>query len=106
MVALILPITALAAGDTDAIINAFKEIFVSIGAAIVVIGWIIAGILYLTAAGSPERIGTAKKALIACVIGTVLIIISATAYTFVKSALNIGGGAGGGAGDNDPGGEI
>ena len=35
---------------------------------------IVAGILYLTSAGSPERIGTAKKALIYAIVGIVIAI--------------------------------
>ncbi len=69
--------------------DSIKDGFVTIGSAIVIIGWIIAGILYLTSAGGP-RMETAKKALIACVIGTVLIIISATATTFISGIFGLG----------------
>ena len=66
--------------------------FVTIGAAVVVIGWIIAGILYLTAAGG-SRMEVAKKALVACVIGTVLIIIAVSAETFIAGVFKLGSGA-------------
>ena len=36
---------------------------------VAVVMFIVAGCLYLTSAGSPERIGTAKKALVAAIIG-------------------------------------
>jgi len=75
-------------------LNAAKTAFRQIGATIVVIGWIITGILYLTAGGG-ERLGVAKKALIACVIGTALIILAPIAYTFINSAFNLGGGSSG-----------
>lgn len=65
----------------------------TIGAAIVVIGWVITGILYLTAGGAPEKLGTAKKALIAVVIGTILIVIAKLGYDGVKTFITpiIGG---------------
>lgn len=63
-----------------------------IGTAIIIIGWIIAGILWLTSAGSPEKTGIAKKALIAAVIGTVLIILASAAVgiqQLIKDALGV-----------------
>ena len=59
---------------------------------IVVIGWVITGILYLTSAGSPEKTGIAKKALIACVIGTLIIALaigSSLAINLIKDAFGI-----------------
>lgn len=53
-----------------------KQAAVDIATPIVVVGWIIAGILYLTAAGAPEKITIAKKAVIACTIGTVLVVLA------------------------------
>jgi len=47
-----------------------------IGGAMVVIGFCVAGILFLASAGSPEKTGTAKKALIAGVIGAAIIVLS------------------------------
>ena len=84
---LALPIIVFAASQACNTINAFTNITEALGAAIVIIGWIITGILYLTAAGAPDKLGTAKKALIACVIGTVAVIIATVAYGFVRDAL-------------------
>jgi len=47
-----------------------------LGGGLAVIGFIIAGILYLLAGGSPEKIGKAKTALIAAAIGTALIALA------------------------------
>jgi len=65
-----------------------KTLVVTIGGAIVVIGWVIAGILYLTAWGAPEKIGTAKKAMIAAIIGTVLVVFAAAGYDAIKTIIN------------------
>ncbi|MCX6721057.1 MAG: hypothetical protein NT026_00415, partial [Candidatus Staskawiczbacteria bacterium] len=65
---------------------------IAIGGSLAVIGWVIAGGLWLTAAGSPEKLGIAKKALTAAVIGTVLIVLassSAAVTTFIKGVFGI-----------------
>lgn len=82
---------SLAFADLCGMLISFKNVALQVGGTIVVIGWIIVGILYLTAAGSPEKIGTAKKALVAVVIGTILVIIATAAYDIVNNALNAGG---------------
>ena len=46
----------------------------------------------MTAGGAPDKTGTAKKALVACVIGTAVVIVAPLAYDFVNGALNLGGG--------------
>lgn len=79
------------AAYVDTAIGNIKSAFITVGSSIVVIGWIIAGILYLTAAGSPEKLGTAKKALFACVVGTALIILSVVAEMTISNLLMPGG---------------
>jgi len=60
-------------------VGTFKDLLLKIAdgvgtliASLAAIMIIIAGILYLTSAGSPEKIGTAKKALVYAVIGIVI----------------------------------
>ncbi|MFA6190392.1 MAG: hypothetical protein WC711_02665 [Candidatus Staskawiczbacteria bacterium] len=82
-------------GDTATkIATNIQALMVTLGGAIVVIGWVIAGILYLMAAGDPGKVKTAKQAMIAAIIGTVLIVIAAGSYKviegIVKSALEQG----------------
>jgi hypothetical protein len=65
---------------------------IGIASPIVVIGWIIAGIMYLTATGNPQRMELAKKTMIACAIGTVLVILAATSgavISVVSKAINV-----------------
>lgn len=85
---LVLPFTVSAINDAGTIANNVKILVVTIGTAIVVIGWVIAGILYLTSAGAPEKTGTAKKAMIACVIGTILVVIATLGYDAIKGILD------------------
>lgn len=71
-------------------ITKIKDAFVLIGSSIVIIGWIIAGILYLTSAGSPEKLKIAKGALGAAVIGTVLIVLAVVIEATIKALLGVG----------------
>ena len=96
LVVLVLPIMTLAAPTAKEMADGVASMMQGIGAAIVVIGWVVAGILYLLAAGKPEKMETAKKAVIAAVIGTVLIIIAGFGYSAIQSFLSpitSGGGA-------------
>lgn len=74
----VLPLIVLAAGGATlkTMAAAVQSAAIDIATPIVIVGWIVAGILYLTAAGSPEKMGTAKKAMVACVIGTVLVVLA------------------------------
>jgi len=83
LVAIVIPIVSLAqtapaaSGKTvDSLSTALRSTFTTIGGAVVFVGWIYAGILYLTAAGKPEKMNVAKVAVIACVIGTLLVILA------------------------------
>lgn len=79
-----LPVVTLAAcGDEgggnptlDRVILNIKDAALSVGVGLAVVGFIVAGILYVTAAGAPNRMETAKKALIAAVIGTALVALA------------------------------
>jgi|SRR3989344_5127599 len=92
-VSLILAIPAVTFGITFCeMADRAKTVLLDIGIFIVVIGWLIAGILYLTAAGNAGKIEIAKKALIAAVIGTVLVLLANTAFEIIDDAFNIGAG--------------
>jgi riboflavin transporter FmnP len=74
-------------------VNNFTDLLVKIadgaGTLIGILGTImliVAGILYLTSAGSPEKLGTAKKALIYAIAGMV---IGAAAKAIVSVIMNV-----------------
>jgi hypothetical protein len=71
----------------SAIFNEVEVLATNIGMALVVVGWIIAGVLYLMAAGNPEKIQTAKKAMIASIIGTILIVFAVAGYAVIEGLL-------------------
>lgn len=48
----------------------------AVGSALAVIGFIIAGILWLTATGDPKKMETAKTALVAAVIGSAILALA------------------------------
>jgi len=85
---LLLPISAQAA-TLLGIIGKITAAVVPIGTPLVVVGFIIAGFLYISAAASPERMALAKKALIAAVIGTILIILASTACAFIAALFGL-----------------
>lgn len=59
-----------------------------IGSAIVVILWVITGIMFLTAQGDPAKLTSAKKALFASIIGTVLVFVASSALTIIGNMLS------------------
>jgi len=89
-VGLAVPFISNAADALCAMVGRIETITWQIGGSIVVIGWVIAGILYLTAAGSPEKTGIAKKALIAAIIGSILVVLSAVAAGIIQDTLGRG----------------
>lgn len=82
-VVLIFPTVAFGTTLTEMLEN-LKTVLIAIGASVVVIGWVIAGVLYLTVAGAPEKINVAKGALKACVIGTILVILADASATIIE----------------------
>lgn len=83
----VFPVSVGAEQQISAMVDGIKNVAVAIGMAIVVIGWVIAGILYLTSAGDPGKTGIAKKAMIAAIIGTFLVILAQSGYDTLKAIL-------------------
>lgn len=69
------------------IVTNIRDELKPIGLAIIVIAWVIAGILYLVSAGSQTMMATAKKALLAAAIGTVLVLVASEAATIAGQIL-------------------
>ena len=66
------------------------KIVTAVGQIIAVLGTImiiVAGILYLTSAGSPERINAAKKALVYAIVGIIIGTIAATIVGVIKGII-------------------
>lgn len=79
LIGIFLPVVYAIAAVPDKLTTALtgiKDVFIAVGVALVVVGFIVAGILYLTSAGSPEKTGTAKKALIAAAIGGAIVVLA------------------------------
>ena len=83
------------AASVPGMIACIKDQVVIVGSALVIIGWVVAGILYLTSGGG-SRMEVAKKAMWAALIGTVLILLSGTMFGLINTIL--GAGASGAAG--------
>ena len=70
----------------EIITNIMKWLLTAIGIA-GVIGFAIAGILYLTAAGDEKRIETAKKAMVAAIIGVIVALVGVVALNAASAML-------------------
>ncbi len=89
---LVFPLVGQAIGDApssgitelDDILNNIEDVIQAIGVAMIVIGFVVAGIMYLISGGSTEKTGIAKKALIAALIGAVIVILAYSSNTLVK----------------------
>lgn len=75
-------------GDfTDLLTNGILPAVAGIVGSLATVMIIVAGIFYLTSAGSPERVGTAKKALMYAIIGIVIAIAAGTIATIIKGII-------------------
>jgi uncharacterized membrane protein (DUF485 family) len=79
---IILPGLASAA-DLASMARGAAETALAVATGVVVVMWVVAGIMFLLAAGDPGKLGGAKTGLIAAVIGTAIVIIANGAIGFV-----------------------
>ena len=84
--------TGLGNGTITNIVGAIMNWILGIVGFIGIIGFAIAGILYLTAAGDEDRIGTAKKAMLYSIIGVIVALIGLVVMTAVQSMLKANSG--------------
>lgn len=82
-------------GATDTFCKLLTNIASGVGELIAILGTImiiIAGFLFMTSAGSPEKIKTAKTALMYAIIGMVIGGLAAAIVATIKSVINAAGG--------------
>jgi hypothetical protein len=93
--ALALPVFALAQGQPaggatlDSLVNGIKTAAWTIFGAVAVIAFVVAGILFLTAAGNPEKIQQARNAFLWGVAGVVVGILAYSIISIVQTATNL-----------------
>lgn len=86
-----LPLLALAQGGGGGgttlknIVDNASESLKALSAGLATIAFIVAGIMYLLGAGNPGRLAIAKTALVAAVVGIVIIVLASGAEAFVKT---------------------
>lgn len=83
----------LARGGVNTFGDLLAKIATGVGMLIATLGTImlvVSGILYLTSAGSPERMGTAKKALIYAIVGIVIGLAAAAIVEIIKNIIGAG----------------
>jgi len=74
---------------TNMVCNVANIVWV-VATGIILIFWIITGLLFLTAMGDPTKLATARKALIAAVVGTILVVLAYSAMTIISNAILTG----------------
>ena len=95
LTALALPVLAVAQGmlsggaTLEQLITGLKSAAWMIFGAVAVIAFVIAGILFLTAAGNPEKIVQARNAFLWGVAGVVVGILAYSIITIVQTATNL-----------------
>ncbi|MDO8486454.1 MAG: TrbC/VirB2 family protein [Candidatus Staskawiczbacteria bacterium] len=74
----IFPLQAMGAvpATLTTVLENIRDVIKAIGTAMIVVGFVVAGIMYLISGGSSEKMGTAKKAAIAALIGAVIVILA------------------------------
>jgi len=86
-----LPSVAFAQITIQGMVDAAVQTTLYIASGIVVILWVVTGVLFLSAQGDPTKLTSAKKALIASVAGTILVIVASGAIALVGGAFGLGG---------------
>lgn len=71
------------------IVTTFSNQLTALSAGLATIAFIVAGIMFLSATGNPGRMQLAKGALIAGVIGIIIIVLANTAEIFVRGLFGL-----------------
>ncbi len=80
-----LPLFVEGSDGPDKWVEQVRDWMINIGKAMVIIGFMWAGILYLTCAGDPSKMNQAKTFLVAAIIGTVIIVIAENAADTISN---------------------
>jgi len=81
------------------LVNNFASQLTPLGVGLATIGFMVAGIMYVMSSAKPEMMTHAKQALVAAIIGVVIIILAKNACPFIKGMFGGIGECGGGGGN-------
>jgi len=87
--ALLLPVSAFAQVTIRGMVNAAVQTTLYIASGVVVILWVVTGLIFLSASGDPTKVTQGRKALLASVAGTLLIIVASSAVYLVGQAFGL-----------------
>jgi len=91
LVVLTLPLVAAAGGDNlSTIVDTLKTKLEELSGGLSAIAFIVAGVMFLSASANPSHMQIAKGALIAAIVGIVIIILANSACYFVKDLFGVG----------------
>jgi RsiW-degrading membrane proteinase PrsW (M82 family) len=75
--------------------DAVKNVILYVGWVLVVIAWVATGILYLTSFARGSDLKSANTALVAAIVGTIVVLIAANAASFVGNSFGLDSAPGG-----------
>ena len=78
-------------GTFEAIVGAISKFLFNIGLALASVMLVIAGFMYVTSAGDPNRVGTAKKLVLYTLIGLAIILLASGLIKVLESILGVTG---------------
>lgn len=81
---LIFPVVS-EAKDLQTVVKGLSEGLGGLGAYLATIGFIVAGILFVASSANPQLMTQAKHALIAAIVGVVILLLATGAQDFIKS---------------------
>ncbi len=85
LVVLTLPVVTFALPSTlQGLVDGLASSLGGLGASLAVIGFVVAGIMYIASTANPSMMSVAKGALIAAIIGIVILILAPSAQSFVS----------------------
>ncbi len=77
------------AATLQQVVDGLKVSLTGLGISLGVIGFMVAGIMFILATTDPKKMDTAKQALLAAIIGIVIIVLASSADTFVKNLFGL-----------------
>ena len=89
LTALTLPIVASAQQTLQGMVTTFAGALGGVGAGLAIIGFTVAGIMYIASTANPSMMSTAKQALVAAVIGIVILSLAKVAQGFVRGMFGV-----------------
>ena len=85
----VLVLPAIAAADLGGMAKTFAGNLGAMAGSLAIIGFIVVGIIYISASANPSKMAAAKEGLVAVVIGIIILILASGAMGFVQTLFGV-----------------